>query len=463
MTKMKVSILLGVTMFTFLTPGMNADSSECTDLSPKKQCEKWKSNGRCDRKRFQSQCPATCGVCETDSESTKPVISVEQCTASSGCECGNVKNGFTTYTFKIGEHQRCFTVFHPPTRADEQLPVVLTPDCYAEDRLTAPGKNLGMSKPWEWGNQLATRYGYIRIGLSTSDGHWTFGNNNIINDELPMPCSDEDSKDITYLKTIFSFMQSNPDRFDSSRVYVIGFSQNAQFAAYTAYCFPENVVGVWQGGAGMELNGQLPYTPNRSAQCTQESYEIHKKQCIKKDPCKTCKYFPIYPCYIERGPMVHCISEYTNDDFAVQQGFSMSKNMYQKATDEGQDARLLRFSPSADGSIVGGHVNPTNGASWWVGCLGITAPCPSRCEDSFIRCIYKKDVTTAKKRSKSFGECTNEMQNLDGCTEECAPTYKMLAEGESPVESSFSNFGAASGEHVRPETSKCLASDAIQN
>ena len=32
------------------------------------------------------------------------------------CECGNVSQGFHTYTFWIGEMQRCFTVFHPISR-----------------------------------------------------------------------------------------------------------------------------------------------------------------------------------------------------------------------------------------------------------------------------------------------------------------------------------------------------------
>ena len=46
--------------------------------------------------------------------------------------------------------------------------------------------------------------------------------------------------------------------------------------------------------------------------------------------------------------------------------------MYDRLVTEGHDARLLRFSPSADGTIPGSHQNPKNSNYWQVGCLGIT-------------------------------------------------------------------------------------------
>ena len=69
----------------------------------------------------------------------------------------------------------------------------------------------------------------------------------VINDEHPMPCSDEDSKDIAYIRTIFNYLESRPESFDMTRVYAAGFSQNSMFSAYIGYCFPDNVVGVYQG------------------------------------------------------------------------------------------------------------------------------------------------------------------------------------------------------------------------
>ena len=46
--------------------------------------------------------------------------------------------------------------------------------------------------------------------------------------------------------------------------------------------------------------------------------------------------------------------------------------MYDRLVTEGHDARLLRFSPSADGTIPGSHQNPKNYNYWQAGCLGIT-------------------------------------------------------------------------------------------
>ena len=87
------------------------------------------------------------------------------------CECANTASGFQTYTFWLEDVQRCFTVFHPPTRASEALPVVLAPNCYAQDRLSGIEALNAKSD----GNAAAVRFGFARIGLSTPDGAWAFG------------------------------------------------------------------------------------------------------------------------------------------------------------------------------------------------------------------------------------------------------------------------------------------------
>ena len=71
----------------------------------------------------------------------------------------------------MGDVQRCFTVFHPPTRASEVLPVVLAPNCYAQDKL----QGIEALNSKSDGNAAAVRFGFVRIGLSTPDGAWTFG------------------------------------------------------------------------------------------------------------------------------------------------------------------------------------------------------------------------------------------------------------------------------------------------
>ena len=76
--------------------------------------------------------------------------------------------------------------------------------------------------------------------------------------------------------------------------------------------------------------------------------------------------------------MVNCLAEYTNDYISNDREtgkYSTATNMYEKMLDEGHDARLLRFSPSDDGTIKGKHRKLKNHNYWKVGCLGITSSC----------------------------------------------------------------------------------------
>ena len=385
---------------------------------------------------------------ETEEPTEKPEVPTECNDANMGrCECGDPADGFTTYTFWLGDVQRCFTVYRPTSRASEKLPVLLAMRCYGEDRLM--GLNMGRESLPE--NVAATQYGYSRFGLSTPNGHWTFGNDGVVNDANPQPCSAEDSEDIPYLQAIFDFIDANPDKFDNEKIYAEGFSQNSMFSAYTAFCFPDKVVGIWQGGSGMAITGAPPNLPAMQAQCTKTSFNEHGKDCADEDPCTDCQYWPIYPCYSTSRPMVDCIAEYTNDGISVdrQTGDSSAEYMYEAQMREGHDARLFRFDPSSDETIAGGHVDPKNTAYWQVGCLGITEPCSEACEASFVACVNSGDVSSAENRVDTWADCIAEPNfsaNLDGCTAACAPTYNMLIESETPVTAKFNSFGAGTGE-----------------
>merc|ERR1712026_614589 len=111
-------------------------------------------------------------------------------------------------------------------------------------------------------------------------------------------------------------------------------------------------------------------------------------------PCTDCQYWPLYPCYSPVRPMAHCIAEYTNDPIAVGQAdpinYSTGLYMYERSVQEGHDARLFRFTPTDD-TVSGSH---------------------------------------------------QDLKNLDGCTDTCAPTYGMLESSEKPEIVAFDNFGA---------------------
>ena len=68
---------------------------------------------------------------QPDEKPTEPTACTD---ANQGrCECADTSEGFQTYTFWLGDVQRCFTVFHP--RQGEAIPVMLAPNCYAQDKL----------------------------------------------------------------------------------------------------------------------------------------------------------------------------------------------------------------------------------------------------------------------------------------------------------------------------------------
>jgi len=273
-------------------------------------------------------------------------------------------------------------------RAGQVLPVVFAPNCYATDKLSGIE---GIS-PFSKGNQAAARYGFARIGISTPNHNWEFGNNNIINDAKPMPCSDDDSEDIAYVRKIIEFLESHPEQFDASRMWSQGFSQNSMFSAYIGFCFPDQILGVYQGGSGMALTGLEPNLPGCQGQVTTSQFaqcqdnNVQCQQCAAQFPCEDCQYWPIYPCYNSARPMVDCLVEYDNDGISVgkvDKTASSARYMYEKLKNEGHDARLLRFSPSEDGTIIGNHKDVKNLAYWQVGCLGITETCSATCSQAF--------------------------------------------------------------------------------
>jgi len=311
-------------------------------------------------------------------------------------------------------------------------------------------------------NVAAARYGFARVGISSPDGEWTFGNNGVVNDETPMPCSDSDSKDIKYVRAVFSFLESNSDTYDSSRVYAEGFSQNSMFSAYLSFCMNDKVVGVWQGGSGLSLTGLPPTLPGAQAQCTASAFKEYQFDCITKEPCTDCQYWPIYPCYQPQRPMIDCVVEYSNDPISTSDDPDQTtgKYMYEALSDEGHAVRYMQFSPSDDGTIQGGHENPQNVAYWQVGCWGITEQCSSECETAFVSCVNSNNVATARSRVLSFKKCIAEQvfSGLKGCTASCSPTLEMMKASEEPTTLWDGDaFGATLQAGPQPATSKCSA------
>ena len=308
---------------------------------------------------------------------TQKPFEIQVCSPSNRghCECGDVSQGFQTYVFTNLESEvRCFTEYIPTTFEVDPiwpLPVLFLPDSYGKDKLG--GYKMIGNKSLH--NRLAARYGYIRIGISTPNGNWEFANDGLINDEFPMPC--EKSTDMSYVTEIIAWLDLYPDWYDTTRLYAEGHHLDSVFSAYMAYCFHQKFRGVWQSGKGMGLKGMEPFLPGCRAQVLDSDWaKCHAQQktckkCIEEHPCSECQYWPIYPCYTPEKPMIHCLTEYTNDGATTNlqnpNNESTELYMYSKLLNEGHDARLLRFSPSADGTIGGHHKKIANHEYWIIG------------------------------------------------------------------------------------------------
>ena len=219
----------------------------------------------------------------------------------------------------------------------------------------------------------------------------------------------------------------------------------------------------------MALSSQTELAlPAKQVHCTASLWKEFEKDCVNQNnACPGCKYWPIYPCYLSKKPMVNCIADYNNDFIANSadnpETVSTAENMYEAMVNEGHDARLLRFQPSEPSqTIPGGHKNPQNTVYWQMGCWGMTEKCSSQCELSFIDCVGEQGPSTGAEKAAAFETCIYEdiFSTLSGCEKSCSPTYDMLIRSEEPYKKELSKgiFGAGKdGAHKRPNTSKCEA------
>ena len=103
------------------------------------------------------------------------------------------------------------------------------------------------------------------------------------------PCSDNDSRDVPYLKAMFDFIDASTS-LDASKIFTEGFSQSSMYAIYVAVCFSDKVKGTWQGGSGLAKTGYTPITPGLQGQCSFASQDTYGRDCCSKDFCTECKY-----------------------------------------------------------------------------------------------------------------------------------------------------------------------------
>lgn len=328
------------------------------------------------------------------------------------CECNNAQ-GFTTWTWWVADQQRCATTY-VPDNAEAPLPVLISNDGYSRN-------GLGECRTASEMVEAAQGFGFVGLCTTSPDGDWTFGNDGVMNDQQPTPCTPGDSKDIRYLNGVFEIIdelgasgKAKPDE-----VYTWGFSQNAMFTAWTAFCYPDRIKAFWQGGSGLFVKGQTNPLPLMEGACRKSDYLQYGRACAVQAPCTECQYFPIYP-VATTPPLSGCIMAYV-DDFLFETAAPMADAM----TTEGHDATLLQFP-----DIGRGHSEPLLQWDWLVGCMGVGEACSEPCSEAIVACIEGRGGATPQQRESDYVSCQN--GELASCNSGCAPTLEMLRVVERP-------------------------------
>ena len=313
------------------------------------------------------------------------------------CACNDAP-GFTTWTWWVADQQRCATTYVPPA-VSGPLPVVISNDCYSSN-------GLGVCQSGSEMVEAAGRFGFIGVCTTAADGNWTFGNDGVVNDDVPTPCAAADSKDVLYLDGVFGLIdalaESGEARADA--VYAWGFSQNAMFTAWTAFCRPERIAGFWQGGSGLFVAGETNPLPQMEGACRRSDFLEHDRDCVDVAPCEDCQYFPVYPA-ASTPPLSGCVSAYT-DDFLFETVPPMAREMAR----EGHAPTELHFP-----DIGRGHANPLLHWEWMMGCMQVVEACDDACAASVVACVDRRSGASAAAREADFLACAGEAEGAEVC------------------------------------------------
>ena len=205
----------------------------------------------------------------------------------------------------------------------------------------------------------------------------------------------------------------------SDEIYTWGFSQNAMFTAFTAFCYPDRISAFWQGGSGLYVQGETDPLPLMEGACRHSDFVEYGPACADEAPCLDCQYFPVYP-VPTTPPLSGCIMAY-EDDFLFETVGPMAELMSM----EGHSPTLLQFP-----AIGREHTVSLIHWDWLVGCMGVVESCSAACSASMVACIEDRAGETPEARESHYMDCM--ASDLDGCSSSCAPTLEMLRLVERP-------------------------------
>ena len=262
---------------------------------------------------------------------------------------------------------------------------------------------------------------------------WYFPNDGVANMAKKTSCEDKDSVDLEYARLALDVFSAQA-AVDSSKIFAVGFSQNALWTAVLAACFPEKILRFAQAGSGLITAGGAE-PPGKEGHCTARSFAVWGEACVDIAPCNglngepRCDFHPLYPAAYITPSLGSCNFIYTNDFL-----FTTQEAMYDAMVAGGHDSRYIEFTG-------GNHRWQAQKNAWVVSCLGIKEFCSVGCENDFKFCMLISNV--------NFQTCwvpgMYSNRRPTSCLPGCAPTWAMLILSDRPGRSlssggSFENW-----------------------
>jgi hypothetical protein len=314
-------------------------------------------------------------------------------------------------TTSTGE-TRCFTVYRPET-APSPTPVIVYFHDRGEDAIECG--RVGS----EFVRQ-AYRDGFALVCAEAADpGNWRFGNYGIVNDNNANPCtSSQANVEKPYIEQIFKYVrtkrvsdylqatsvgQTQPNTniaLSIDRLYLAGYGEGSNFAAYVAFCFPSSVSGMVQaGGHGYKRKGDGIILDDGAGECAD------------------CMYYPVkvLPALSIGRTFKHCAFASTGDTISPP---TLHQAMCTALNSNGHSSTLYMYGDDV------GHVRPTNFIARAALCLqigGATAPPPPP-TDSCISTPLASTTTTTIINNNGGQQYGNHLSNV------ASPTLSITAD-----------------------------------
>jgi len=142
---------------------------------------------------------------------------------------------------------RCYRAYVPPSDKPGPKPVIIYFHSMHSSATAACRRDGGHYDLYENANAK----GYALV-CADANVHWDVPEATKSN---PAPCSTKDSWDHFYVVHILRTIHSQPDVFDSSKIFFAGHSEGSMFTTWASYCFADKITGFAQSGVGLKLHG----------------------------------------------------------------------------------------------------------------------------------------------------------------------------------------------------------------